>query len=433
MIGSPLLIAARARGRLQSAIDAVKQGRTPDLRGTADISKLPASADVVITAAEVNELHGTGTLLFRIFPDSSSIVSLRSSNFYDGRQSFGAADFCLPNPRASRSEVYSWTKWYLSGTNVKRIISIPYLPTDPIISLAAKEQFDAPLCTYIMDDKNVCDEGISDQLMEELLAKSDLRLVISPEMRDAYEQKYQMKFWVLPPLVPEKLVRISPLPLPVDSEANRGVLLGNIWGQRWLDLLRECFRSSGFQIDWYCNQKDPGFLDFDRSELEQDGIVLQRPVPEKDLPEVLSRYSFALIPSDTLDGKSPPSVQAIAELSLPSRIPTIVATSHLPLLVLGDPNTCAARFVTRFGLGSVVPYNPDAIEAELKRLLQPDNQLLVRKRSAALSKSLSARGQADWIWRSLALKRACDLTYEELMPALPPACDTTTSLSAPSR
>ncbi len=417
MVGNPLLIAEKARARLHSVVNSMRDGRVPEVQ--VDVPRLPSEADLVVTPCEVNGLHGTGTLLFRIFPDSSSIISMRTGNFYDGTQDFGAAQFCLPMLQASRPEIASWVRWYLAGTSVRRILTIPYLPDDAIVAIAAKEQFDVPLCTYIMDDKNVCDEGISDSLMEELLSKSALRLVISPEMRAAYESKYRMKFWLLPPLVPEELVRREPVHFSNGGDPRRGVLIGNIWGQRWLDLLRATFRDSGYRIDWYCNHKDPTSLEFDRAELERDGIRLMAPVLEANLPDVLSKYSYAVVPSDTLDGQSPPSVQAIAELSLPSRIPTMVATSHLPILVVGDPKTSAAQFVDRFALGAVAPYQRDAVQAALERLLDPAKQSQIRERAAAISGSFSARGCADWIWRSLEAGQACDLTYEKLMPPRP--------------
>jgi hypothetical protein len=188
-------------------------------------------------------------------------------------------------------------------------------------------------------------------------------------------------------------------------------------GQRWLDLLRNTFRDSGYQIDWYCNQKSPRALSFDRADLEKDGIRLLEPIPESDLPAILSQYSYAIVPSDTLDGKSPPSVQAIAELSLPSRIPFMLATAHLPILVLGHPETSAARFVERFKFGAVIPYDADAVRIALERLSEPEIQSGIRHRAAALSASFSARGSADWIWRSLQAGEACDLIYEKLMPS----------------
>lgn len=412
MVGSPLLIAEKARTRLQSVIASLREGRPTNL----NVVRLPNPADVVVTPCEVNELHGTGTLLLRIFKDSPSVISLRTSNFYDLPQNFGVANFCLPLAQASRSEVLSWVKWWLNTTSVRRVVCLPYLPADPVVGITVKELFNARLCTYIMDDKNVCTNGIPDSLMEELLAKSDLRLVISPEMREAYEKKYRLKFYLLPPLVSDELLRKTPLRQLNGVKPRRCVLIGNIWGQRWLDLLRNTIRNSGYQIDWYCNQKKPRALCFDRNELEQDGIRLLDPIPEVDLPAILAQYACAIVPSDTLDGKSPPNVQAIAELSLPSRIPFVIATSHLPIVVLGHPATSAARFVDRFKFGAVVPYDADAVRTALERLSEPETQAAIRCRAAALSGSFSARGSSDWIWRSLEAGKACDLTFEKLMP-----------------
>ena len=50
--------------------------------------------DLVISVCEVNENHGTGIFLRRIFPDSSKIISFRSINNYNGDQDFGAYQFC---------------------------------------------------------------------------------------------------------------------------------------------------------------------------------------------------------------------------------------------------------------------------------------------------------------------------------------------------
>ena len=412
MVGSPLIIAEKARARLQSVVTSLREGRPTNLSSL----RLPSPADVVVTPCEVNDLHGTGILVSRIFHDWSSIVSLRTSNFYDVPQVFGAANFCLPLAQVSRREVMSWVKWWLGSTSVRRVICLPYLPADPSVAISVKELFNAQLCTYIMDDKNVCAAGISDSLMEELLSKSSLRLVISPEMRAAYERKYRMKFWLVPPLVSEELVSRTPRPPADGADPCLGVLIGNMWGQKWLDLLRNTFRNSGYRIDWYCNQKNPRALVFDRDELERDGIRLLDPVPDTDLPPILAKYAYAIMPSDMLDGQSPESVQAIAELSLPSRIPFVTATSHLPILVLGNPKTAAARFVKRFGLGEVVPYEMAAVRSALDRLQTNEVASLIRRRSAEISGSFSTQGAAEWIWRSLAKGQACDLRYERLMP-----------------
>jgi hypothetical protein len=142
------------------------------------------------------------------------------------------------------------------------------------------------------------------------------------------------------------------------------------------------------------------------------------PVAEADLPSVLSRYAFAVVPSDTLDGQSPPAVRAIAELSLPSRIPTIMTTSHLPILVLGHPRTAAAGFVSRFGLGEIAPYEINAVREALQRLTAPETQARIRAAAAQASPHFTSNGAADWIWKSLEAGQAHTQRYEELMPAL---------------
>ncbi|MGB7126493.1 MAG: hypothetical protein WBD42_06670 [Methylovirgula sp.] len=414
MIGIPLIIAAKARARLQAVLAAKHEG--VEAYDPPDVAELPDPADVVINACEINTKHGTGTLLLRIFPDSTSIISLRTNNFYDSDQNFGAAQLCLPLAQSARAEIVSWLKWYLGGANVRHILCLPYTPAEALVALAAQEILSAPLCTYVMDDKNVCAEGISDELMHQLFAKSRLRLVISPEMREAYQAKYHMRFWVMPPVVAEEIIQKHPVPTPPATNPPRCALLGNIWGQRWLEFLPKIFRGSNIEIDWYCNSKDPSGLAFDRAKLSEDGIHLRDPVAEMDLPNVLKRYPFALVPSDPLDGKSPGPVRAIAQLSLPSRMVTLMATSHLPMLVLGSPQTCAAGFVTRFQLGIVAPYERKSVSNAIKWLMSPSMQTDIRARSAALAGYFSAQGTADWIWRSLDAGKPVSFVYEELMP-----------------
>jgi hypothetical protein len=412
MVASPLTMAEKARARLKSIVTTFRE-QSGETRAA-----LPDEVDIVITPCEVNLLHGTGTLLHRLFPDSSAILSLRTSNFYGEPQKFGALNFCLPLGHNTREQIVTWIQWWLNGTRVRRIICLPYLPIEAQVAIVLKETLNVPLCTYIMDDKNVCAEGISDEMMREMLIRSDLRLVISPEMREAYEKKYGMRFWLMPPLVPEEIIHAEPRSLDPALSLRRGVLLGNIWGQRWLDMLRETFRGSGFQVDWYCNQKKPEFLEFDPVELERDGIRFMEPIAEADLPSVLARYAFAVVPSDTLDGESPAAVRAIAELSLPSRIPTIMTTSHLPILVLGHPKTAAAGFVARFELGEIAPYEIGAVRAALERLTAPETQARIRAAAAQASPHFTSRGAAEWIWKSLEAGKAHTQRYEELMPAL---------------
>jgi len=414
MIGSPLLIAEKARARMHAILSG--QADAADFIEEVDLSSLPDSTDLLITACEVNTLHGTGTLLLRIFPDQRSIISLRADDFYDGIQDFGCVKLRLPLAKAARPVISAWLTSSLVGVNVRRILCVPYTPAEATLALAAQDVLGAPLCVYIMDDKNVCADGITDDLMRELLDRSSLRLVIGPEMRDVYEEKYGVPFWVMPPVVADHIIKREAAPSGSGIDRSRGVLLGNIWGQRWLDMLCGIFRGAGVTIDWYCNQLNPPGLEYDRDELAADGIVQQNPIAEDDLPKVLGDYAFAVVPTDTLDGLSPPSVRAIAELSLPSRMVTMMATSHLPMLVIGSPATCAARFVERFDLGAIAPYDRATVLASIKALTTSDRQTDIRSRAAQLSGQFTAAGASEWIWRSLDAGRPITSTYEDLMP-----------------
>ena len=55
---------------------------------------------------------------------------------------------------------------------VSRVLCVPYTADDLVSALALKEMFNAPLCTYLMDDNNIGSQGISDELMREALEKS---------------------------------------------------------------------------------------------------------------------------------------------------------------------------------------------------------------------------------------------------------------------
>lgn len=382
-------------------------------------SKVLSIADVIITANEVNEMHGTGVLISRIFTDSSNIFSIRSSNHYNAAHSFGNVSICISHRGFSRSEVFSNILREFNGITAKRVLCVPYYPDDVLSALVVKELFGIPLCTYIMDDQNICSKGISDELMEELLKKSSLCLAISPEMQYAYEQKYSTKFWLLPPVVSSKLLQ-SRARLPVEEiqDSKASILIGNIWGQRWLELLRETIRGSGIKVHWYCNRGSKSeWLTFDKKDLEKDGIIIHNSLKEPDLVAVLRNYAFAIVPSGVLDETD--DNRAVAQLSLPTRIPFVLATSNTPVIILGSRKTAAARFVERFQVGIVCDYNLFSFRQTVDRITSSETQLSMRQNSAAIADYFSADEIDKWIWRSLELGEPCDLKFEKLMPRSP--------------
>ncbi len=356
--------------------------------------------DVIITPTEVNGKHGTGVLIDRLFADSADILSIRSRNVYDGEQQFGAIEMCLSHPEGSRLQAFYNVMRVLNGIKPRRILCIPYYPDDAMTALAIKELFNIPLCTWVMDVQSDSGLGIPDALMTELLAKSALRLAISQELQCAYEQKYGLPLHFLPPVVPDAL--LSTVAQAPTVDAATGVIIGNIWSEKWLELLRSTVRGTGTRVVWYWTGGSWHHRSqIDRAALELDGILLRTPIEkEAGLVEDLRTRPFAVVPSGTLDALD--DNPAISRLSLPSRIAFILATSNTPLIVLGSEETAAARFVRRHKIGTVSAYDPASFRAAVEQVSRPAAQKSLRENAARLAPALAAAGTAEWIWQSLA-------------------------------
>jgi hypothetical protein len=50
---------------------------------------------LLISAGEMNDHHGVGFFLRRLFPDSRNFITIGSSSLYGGENRFGLADFEL--------------------------------------------------------------------------------------------------------------------------------------------------------------------------------------------------------------------------------------------------------------------------------------------------------------------------------------------------
>ena len=370
--------------------------------------------DVIINVAEINDRHGVGVLLQRIFKDRSQIFAIRTLNLYGGNCTFGRHDYLLGAIGLSQSEVFAKIQKILTQYTVKRVLCIPYHAEEIFAALAVHELFGADICTYLMDDQNVITTSIPDGLMAELLAKSALTLAISPEMRDVYIAKYQMPIYFAPPVIPTALIENYPTVLP--STANRGpvgAIFGNIWSPQWLKLLRTMTRETGEKIDWYGNTgADWNFSD--RAQLSDDGIVEQGFLPtEVEVVAVLRKYAYVVVPSGTLDHRD--DKLAFSWLSLPSRIPFVLATANTPIIVLGNPNTAAARFVTRLGIGIVADYDPLSFRTAVTHITQPSVQQQMRENAIRVAPHLVNEQMDDWIWQSLKLGKPINDQFEALL------------------
>ncbi len=367
------------------------------------------NADAIITPNEVTDRHGTGVILDRIFGGAANILSIRSANLYSGH-SLGAAQLCFSHRGLSRTESFASLLEALNGSTVRRVLCVPYHKDELLTAVILKELFAAPLCVFLMDDANIHQRLIPDELMREALNKSDLRLAISPEMRDAYEKKYGLKFWIMPPVVKHQAVNTVPRLTTGRNFGNRtGLLVGSLWSARWLDLLRKTVKGAGLQVHWYGNARAP-WLNTTSEQLRQDGIIDCGFLPEAQLTERATDYAYALIPSGTLDDQD--DRPEIARLSLPTRLPYLLAAANIPMLALGSPETAAARFLERFKVGLVSPYQGSALRQAVEQLCRPQQQLAFRRRAADQSALFSAQGLAQWIWRSLEQGEPCDERFE---------------------
>ena len=384
--------------------------------GAVERPRLPLSnADAIVAHIEINSRHGVGVLLERLFGRRSNILSVRSRDHFGGRQEFGDLALRISHEDDSLDAARRRVREALGGNTVARILAVPYYPADVLNALAIHELSGAPLAVYLMDDQNVASTGIPDSLMRRLLEAASLRLAVSPELAAAYEAKYGLKFRLMPPVVPARLILDRLLPTgEVLAEPRRGVILGNIWGQRWLDALRGTVRGSGVRLVWR-STNHLRYLRGSPEELAADGIEIPDgpPLSDPELVETLRRTAFAVIPTGTLDEDD--DRRSIALLSLPSRIPFLIATAHAPILVLGDERTAAARFVRDLGVGMAAPYDRDRFVEAVAAITEPETNLSFRRRALAWAARFTDVGADEWIWQSLERGDAFDLRYEDFM------------------
>lgn len=368
--------------------------------------------DVVVTPNELNERHGTGVLVKRVFEGCGGIVSVRARDDFGGEHSFGESAVVLAQKGLSRADSFRAVLDTFEGREVRRVACIPFIADDLITAIALHDAFGARLAIWIMDDQNVAFQAIPDALMREALEKASLRLTTHPEMRQAYEKKYGLRFALLPAVVPGALVLDSPAP-PAAPDAP-GALVGSIWAREWFERLAKTLARSGHRVDWYGNHRSP-FLRIAQHELDEAGIEARGIVSEPELAEALRARSFAIVPTGVLE-EDVGTARALAELSLPGRILFAAACSGTPVVVVGSEGTPAARFVRRFDIGVCSPYEPEAFRAAVEEVTRPEVQARMRRNAARIARTFSAHGIGEWVWRSLEKGDADDDRFEALLP-----------------
>jgi hypothetical protein len=376
------------------------------------------NADVIINVVELNHRHGVGILLNRIFPDRENKIVLRTLNIYGGDSPFGTIDCVLGSVGLSREIIRAKVEKMLAGHTVNRILCVPYHAEEILMALAVQDLTGAPICTYVMDDRNLLHYDISMELMQELLDRSMLRLGISADMCALYSLKYQVPMYFAPPVISADFLDLN-IPILPDRtlELQRGAIVGNIWNPTWVKLLRNLTKTNQIELDWYGNTGAEWNIK-DRETLKADGIIERGFLPtEAELGRVLRTYAYVIVTAGTLDTQNDRS--AAAWLSLPSRIPFILASSNTPIIVLGHPQTAGAQFVEQFGIGAVADYTPESLRAAIDRVTQPEIQQQMRENAVKLAPQLVNQGTDEWIWQSLAAGKPIDDRFERLLPVQP--------------
>ncbi len=373
------------------------------------------SYDVLVTLNEINNRHGTGPLLKRLVKGRDDILCVRSRDDW-GEHDLAGWNARIAQPSDHRPDWYRNVLQVLGGTEIRNVVCVPFLQDELKTAIAIHGAFGARLCLYIMDDQNVSAQGIPDDLMEEALARSCLRFVTHPELRTAYQAKYRVPFHLLPAIVPAELVPAEPGAMPAPGPPLRAALLGSFWDQAWFDRLCGSLEGSGFDVDWYGNNRSP-WLTFAPEALRRANITPKGVAPECDLAAQLRRYPFVIVPVGALDARD--SNNGVASLSLPGRILFAAATAAAPILVVGSGNTCGSRFVAHFDIGETVPYEAGALRAAMYRLASPEAQVRFRRNAASIAHLFSDRGMPEWLLRSIGAGQPADARFEDAFAGYP--------------
>jgi tetratricopeptide (TPR) repeat protein len=359
--------------------------------------------DLIICHLEITRLHGTGVLIKRFFPDAgAAFISLRSHSLYQGEMEIGGQHWVIEPMGLSVGQREARLRRLLAGHKIRRILCIPYYPTDFLHGYLAKKITGAPLCTYVMDDQTIYGGAPANKALSTwTLSRSDLRLVISPEMARAYERHFKLSFAVVPPLLTSTADLVANAWAP-GPETPRCALVGNIWTLHQFEQVRQLVRAAGLKVDWFGNAAAP-WIPQDHAAFERDGIHCRGFLPERDLARRLADYPFVIVPSGHLAGKE--DNEALTRLSLPSRMVFILAQTFTPMLVLGSPATAAAGFVRRLGIGLCASYEPADAAAVIQRMLDPAEREPMVAHARRIAPAFVMPGAGDWIWRSLAAGR----------------------------
>lgn len=396
-----------------NVVTAVSAKTVEPVRLPAHVTSALPPVDLIISPNEISFAHGTGVLISRLIEDREHLITMRSSDFYGGEQRVTAHEsFTLPSgvteQRQVLEEVVEWLKPY----KVRSIVCAPYFPTDLMLAIAAKAVTGAPLSLWIMDDNCLKNFGIDRSLMVEAINVSQGLFAISPELKRAYQDVFRKPMAVLPPLVSPKLILTEP---SKPSTNGKMVMIGNLWSASLLKKLAKAVEGSGASVDWYSPNIWLWDNEISREKLRKSGLnMLEMPEPDV-LSKAVKLATAVIVPTDTTGAGD--HAAALGAMSLPTRMPFVLASAGTPLLVVGSENTAAAHFVKNFEVGRVSPYDGAELRKAVEALQKPDVQIAIRKNSAALAPKFSFEGAWDFVDQTVHNGgRWPDERFEELFP-----------------
>jgi FkbM family methyltransferase len=345
--------------------------------------------DLIISPNEISFAHGTGVLLSRLIEGTENIIVARSASHYGGTQRVNAKQsFVLPDGVTKRQEVFAEVVTWLSGYNIRSILCAPFFQTDLLIALAAQALTGAPMGLWVMDDNCLTNNGISRDIMGEAIERSSALFAISPELKQAYQTEFRKSFAVIPPLVPESLIRKQASAAPSGSDL---VMIGNIWSPNILDQLSKVVEKAGVKISWYSSNPTLWSNMISVETLAKRGVNVIQAGDPKELADLVEKALAVIVPSDPGIDKDGHEA-ALGKMSLPTRMPFVLATAGTPMIVVGRKGTAPANFVNRFSLGRTVEYDAKALKKAVEELSNAKVQSEIRKTAAKLAPSFSFEG-----------------------------------------
>jgi hypothetical protein len=251
-----------------------------------------------------------------------------------------------------------------------------------------------------MDDQNIFTQEIHDRDVQALLNQSDLILAISPEMAEVYSRKYNREVLFFPPFVtPRSPFVKSRWNFSKSEETGRGAMIGNIWSQKRFAQILDLLDETGISIDWYGHGGKAPWLEGTPEEWGKKGLRYHGWLEEEKLIQKLAEYPFVLLPSGEMDASD--DKLSFSKLSLPSRLVFLNARVGVPVLVLGHPETAAARFVRRHGTGISAPAKPEPFIAALAQLGKVEIREKLQQNLEKNAKLWSRDDLGEAIWEVL--------------------------------